>query len=389
MLSNYKGDIALIHDWFSAEFTGGSEKVFKEIQEIITESNLNYEIFSLVNHLTKDYNLESKKFINTSFIQNLPFSKKYFHNYLPLFPLAIEQFDLKDFNLIISSSHSVAKGVITSPDQLHISYIHSPMRYAWDQMNTYLKKSPYKSYGINILLRIILQDLRKWDYLSSVRIDKLVSNSNFTAKRIKKYWGRTSSVIHPPVDVKKFSPKESRSDFYLSVSRLVPNKRIDLLVKAFNELNLPLIIVGNGPEKKQLMKIAKNNISFTNYKDDLGVKKLMEKCRAFVYAGIEDFGIAPVEAMAAGSPIIALKKAGILDTVKCINSKNRISTGLLFDHQSYKSLVDCINYFEEKKLWLEFSSEDINLWAQNFSIENFKNKFSNFIEISLSEFKLS
>ena len=151
MISNYKGDIALIHDWFSEEFTGGSEKVFKEIQKIITESNLNYEIFSLVNHLTKDYNFESKKLINTSFIQNLPFSKKHFHNYLPLFPLAIEQFDLKDFNLIISSSHSVAKGVITSPDQLHISYIHSPMRYAWDQMNTYLKKSPYKGYGICLL----------------------------------------------------------------------------------------------------------------------------------------------------------------------------------------------------------------------------------------------
>ena len=387
MMYNCKGNIAIIQDWFSEEFKGGSEKVFNEIEKIIIENNSYYEIFSLVNHLDKNQNLNSQKCINTSFIQNLPFSKKHFHKYLPLFPLAIEQFDLRKYDLIISSSHSVAKGVITAPDQLHISYIHSPMRYAWDQMQIYLNSSPYKKFRINWLLRIILQDLRKWDYLSSVRIDKLVSNSNFTAKRIKKYWGRNSSVIHPPVDVDKFSPKESRSDFYLSVSRLVPNKRIDLLIKAFNQLDLPLIIVGNGPEKKKLMKIANNNIIFLNYQTDFEIKKLMESCRAFVYAGIEDFGIAPVEAMAAGAPIVAFKKAGILDTVKCINSKNKISTGLLFNEQSHQTLRDCIQYFEEKKLWLEFSNEDINLWAQNFSIKNFKNKFSNFIDKSLSEFK--
>ena len=387
MISNYKGNTAIIHDWFSGEFTGGSEKVFNEIEKIIIENNSYYEIFSLVNHLDKNHNLNKKKFINTSFIQNLPFSKKHFHKYLPLFPLAIEQFDLREYNLIISSSHAVAKGVITSPDQLHISYIHSPMRYAWDQMHVYLESSSYMKSKINILLRIILQDLRKWDYLSSVRIDKLVSNSNFTAKRIKKYWGRNSSVIHPPVETKKFSPRKSRSDFYLSVSRLVPNKRIDLLVKAFNKLDLPLIIVGSGPEKKKLMKISKNNISFLNYQDDLSIKNLMETCRAFVYTGIEDFGIAPVEAMAAGAPIIAFKKGGILDTVKCINSEAKIATGILFDEQNDKVIRDCINYFEEKKLWLEFSNEDIHLLAQNFSIEIFKKKFANFIFKSIEDFK--
>ena len=387
MLSNYKGNVAIIHDWFSGEFTGGAEKVFKEIEQIIIENNSYYEIYCLVNHLKKNHQVNQGKVINTSFIQNLPFSKKHFHKYLPLFPLAIEQLDLREYDLIISSSHAVAKGVITSPDQLHISYIHSPMRYAWDQMNVYLKNSSYTKSGMNILLRIILHDLRKWDYLSSVRIDKLVANSNFTAKRIKKYWGRNSSVIHPPVNTKKFSPRKSRSDFYLSVSRLVPNKRIDLLVKAFNQLDFPLIIVGNGPEEKKLKKMAKNNISFLNYQDDLSIKNLMESCRAFVYSGTEDFGIAPVEAMAAGAPIIAFKKAGILDTVKCINSESKRATGILFDEQNDKALRDCINSFEEKKLWLEFSSEDINLWAQNFSIENFKKKFSNFIDKSWSEFK--
>ena len=387
MLSNYKGNVAIIHDWFSGEFKGGAEKVFKEIEQIIVENKSYYEIYCLVNHLNKKHKFNQGKIINTSFIQNLPLSKKHFHKYLPLFPLAIEQLDLREFDLIISSSHAVAKGVITSPDQLHISYIHSPMRYAWDQMHVYLESSSYMKSKINILLRIILQDLRKWDYLSSVRIDKLVSNSNFTAKRIKKYWGRNSSVIHPPVDTKKFSPRKSRGDFYLSVSRLVPNKRIDLLVKSFNQLDFPLIIVGSGPEKKKLMKISKNNISFLNYQNDLSIKNLMETCRAFVYTGIEDFGIAPVEAMAAGAPIIAFKKGGILDTVKCINSEAKIATGILFDEQNDKVIRDCINYFEEKKLWLEFSNEDMHLWAQNFSIDIFKKKFTNFILKSIEDFE--
>ena len=171
MLSNYKGNVAIIHDWFSGEFKGGAEKVLKEIEQIILENKSYYEIYCLVNHLNKKHTFNQGKIINTSFIQNLPFSKKHFHKYLPLFPLAIEQLDLREFDLIISSSHAVAKGVITSPDQLHISYIHSPMRYAWDQMHVYLDSSSYMKSKINIILRIILQDLRKWDYLSSVRID--------------------------------------------------------------------------------------------------------------------------------------------------------------------------------------------------------------------------
>ena len=387
MLSNYKGNVAIIHDWFSDEFTGGAEKVFDQIECFVENNNFNYEIYSLVNHLKGDQNFGKRKIINTSFIQDLPFSKNHFHKYLPIFPLAIEQFDLREYNLILSSSHAVAKGVITSPDQLHISYIHSPMRYAWDQMNIYLKDSSYKKLGLNFLIRIILQNMREWDYISSIRIDKIISNSNFTAKRIKKYWGRNSTVIHPPVDTKRFSAKNIRDDYYLSVSRLVPNKRIDLLVKAFNQLNFPLIIVGNGSEKRQLMKIAKNNIKFIGYQDEKVIKKLMEKCRAFVYAGIEDFGIAPVEAMAAGAPVIAYKKAGVLDTVRCITSDDKNPTGILYEEQSHKALSDCINYFEEKQIWKNFCSEDINLWSQNFSIERFKKRFNNFVNQSLIEFK--
>ena len=386
MLSDYKGNVALIHDWFSGEFKGGAEKVFKEIEKSINNNNINYDIFSLVNHINIDSSNISEKIINTSFIQKLPLSRKHFHKYLPLFPLAIEQFNLQEYDLVLSSSHAFAKGVLTSPDQLHISYIHSPMRYAWDQMNVYLMNSSYKNVVTNIFLRIILQSLREWDYISSIRIDKLISNSNFTAKRIKKYWGRNSTVIHPPVNTNKFCAKNVRDDFYLSVSRLVPNKRIDLLIKAFNNLNLPLIIIGSGSEKKQLMKIAKNNIRFLGYQDEIEIKKLMEKCRAFVYAGIEDFGIAPVEAMAAGAPVIAFKKAGVLDTVKCITSDTKKPTGVLYEEQTRQGLQDCVNYFEEKQIWKIFCNEEINLWSQNFSIKQFHKKFNNFVMQSLKEF---
>ena len=383
--SNIK--VALIHDWLSQHFTGGAEKVLKEIQEILFRKNLKYDLYTLINDLNKDdIKRSTQQKVFTSLIQKLPFSRNHFHKYLPLFPYAIEQFDLNNYDLILSSSHSVAKGVITSPDQLHISYIHSPMRYAWDQMNTYLMQSSYKKFGMTFLLRLILQNLRQWDYISSVRIDKVVANSSFTAKRIKKYWGRDSKVIHPPVNTKIFYPNENRGNFYLSVSRLVPNKRVDILVKAFNKLDLPLIIVGDGPEKQVLEKFANKNIRFLGFQKDKKIKELMEDCRAFLYAGTEDFGIAPVEAMAAGSPIIAYGNAGILDTVNCINTNSETPTGILFEKQSHDALKDCVQYFEDKKIWKKFSNTDINKWAQNFGIESFQKKFSLFLNKSITEF---
>ncbi len=382
--------IALVHDWLSKDYKGGAEKVLKEIGEALSKKDLNYDLYTLVNHLDKDNFKElNQQKIFTSIIQNLPFSKKYFHNYLPLFPFAIEQFNLDQYNLVISSSHCVAKGVITSPDQLHISYIHSPMRYAWDQMHIYLNQSSYKKLRLTIFLRLILQSLRKWDYISSVRVDKFIANSSFTAKRIKKYWGRDSKIIHPPVNTNYFSPNENRGEFYLSVSRLVPNKRVDLLVKAFNKLDFPLIIIGEGPEKKDLEKIANKNIKFLGFQKDSEIKKLMENCRAFIYAGIEDFGIAPVEAMAAGAPIIAFGKAGILDTVNCITSNSKNPTGIIYKDQSPDSLKECVQYFEDKKIWKKFSSNEINYWSQKFGVENFRKKFALFIDQSLAEFKNS
>ena len=377
-------NIAIVHDWFLKKSFGGSEKVTLTLNNFLKESYSTPDIFSLTSNIESS---EIKSFqgnkIQTSFIQSLPFGKTNVQSYLPFLPYAIEQLDLRKYELIISSSHAFAKGILTSPDQLHISYVHTPMRYAWDQMHTYLEKSTLSKLGFEFPIRLMLYKLREWDFYSSQRLDYVISNSNFTSKRIKKYWGLESEVIHPPVDIKRFNYQDSREDFYVSINRLVPNKRVDLLIKAFNKLNLPLIIIGDGPERFKLEKIANSNIKFLRKISDREVEKYMSRCKAFVYAGIEDFGIAPVEAMASGAPVIAYGKGGILDTINCLNKKNnkKVKNGLLFKKQTAKDIFDTISYFDDKKLWRKFNAETLNEYSQNFSIENFIKK----IDFSLNK----
>ena len=382
--------IAIVHDWFLKKSFGGSEKVTVILNELFNSKYSVPDLFSLTQDIesTKKDFLKNKK-IQTSFIQSLPFGKTHVQNYLPLLPFAIEQIDLRKYDLVISSSHAVSKGVLTSPDQLHISYIHTPMRYAWDQMYTYLEKSKLSKFGLDFTIRYILYKLRKWDFYSSQRIDYLISNSNFTAKRIKKYWGKDSEVIHPPVDIKRFSHDKNRLDFYLSVNRLVPNKRIDLLIKAFNKSGLPLVVIGDGPERVKLEKMAMPNIKILKKTSDLEVESYLSRCRAFVYAGLEDFGIAPVEAMASGAPVIAYGKGGVLDTVNCVNSndKNKFLNGILFKNQTSQDIFDVIEWFEDKKIWKKFDPEMLNNYSQRFSIENFINKFEFSINNVWEKFK--
>ncbi len=371
-------NIAIIHDWFLKKSLGGSEKVTLILNNFLKQRYSTPDIYSLTSNIES---LKIKSFqenkLKTSFIQSLPFGKTNVQSYLPFLPYAIEQFDLRKYDLIISSSHALAKGVITSPEQLHISYIHTPMRYAWDQMHTYLKKSRLSKFGFELPIRLMLYKLREWDFYSSQRIDYVIANSNFTAKRIKKYWRLDSDVIHPPVDIQRFKYNESREDYYISVNRLVPNKRIDLLIKAFNKLELPLIIIGDGPERLNLQKMSNNNIKFLPKISDKEVENYMSRCKAFVYAGIEDFGIAPVEAMASGAPVIAYGKGGILDTVNCLNQQNKdkVPNGLLFKKQTAEDIIDTISWFEDKKLWNKFNPERLNEYSQNFSVENFVSKF--------------
>ena len=383
--------IALVHEWFAPKSSGGSENVVHSIDDLLTEIASRPELFSLVNGETS---LKSSWLFNrnvqTSFIQKLPYGVSHVQQYLPLLPFAIEQLDLNGYPLVISSSHLVAKGILTAPDQLHISYVHTPVRYAWDQMNIYLKRSFMSKIGLEPLIRWQLHSLRQWDQLSSLRVDYFLANSNFTAQRIWKYWRRPSEVVHPPVNVKRFEWNKPRDDFYLSVCRLVPNKRVDLIIRAFNKLKLPLLVVGDGVEKAYLKKIAGPTVQILGYQSMEKVVDLMSRCRAFVYAGIEDFGIAPVEAMAAGAPIIAFAKGGVLDTVKSIkNDHESQATGILFPHQTIKSLVEAIEFFRTKKLWRDFHPELIRHWANSFSEEAFKLKFEKTINKVWSEHQKS
>ena len=380
-------NIALVHEWFTPRSTGGAENVVKVVDDLLTEISSQPELFSLVNEENLPINswLFNRK-VRTTFIQKLPFGISHVQKYLPLLPFAIEQLDLEKYPLVISSSHLVAKGILTSPDQLHISYVHTPVRYAWDQMNIYLKRSLLRRIGLGLLIRWQLHALRQWDQISSSRIDYLVANSNFTAKRIWKYWKRRSEVIHPPVNVDRFEWDKPREDFYLSVCRLVPNKRVDLLVRAFNRLKLPLIVVGDGVEKGYLKNLAGPTVQILGFQSMEKIENLMSQCRAFVYAGIEDFGITPVEAMAAGAPVIAFGKGGVLDTVKCFNSNSsNESTGLLFSDQTVKSLVEAIEFFKEKQLWRDLNPELIRDWANSFSQDSFKFRFEKTINRVWSE----
>ncbi len=384
--------IAIVHDWFLKDSFGGAEKVTLLLDSLINKKYSSPDIFSLTSNIKKfDNNFLKGRKINTSFIQNLPFGNSNVQNYLPFLPFAIEQIDLSPYDLIFSSSHAFAKGVLTNPYQLHISYVHTPMRYAWDQMNTYLKQSTLSRMGFEIPLRYILYKLREWDFHSSKRVDHLISNSNFTAKRIKKYWGIDSEIINPPVEVERFECNKNRGDFYLSVNRLVPNKRIDLLIKAFNKLELPLIIIGDGPERFRLEKNAKPNIKFLKKIPNLDVADYMNRCRAFVYAGIEDFGIAPVEAMAAGAPVIAFGKGGILDTVNCLTNckKDLLPNGLLFKNQRSRDIIDTINWFEDKKIWNKFNPQNLNNYSQKFSHKNFITKIDFFTNKLWEDFQSS
>jgi len=328
---------ALVHDWFSVY--AGAEKCVESFTNVWDD----FDIYSLIDFLDENDRkiiLKGKR-AKTSFIQKLPKAKSHYRNYLPLFPFAIEQFDLSEYDLILSSSHAVAKGVLTHSNQLHISYVHTPIRYAWDLYHQYLKESKLDKGLKSILAKYFLHKIRIWDISSINRVDHYIANSDYIAKRIKKIYGKNAIVIYPPVDVDQFELEKNKDNFYLTASRLVPYKKIDLIVEAFSKTNKKLVVIGSGPDMDKIKSKASKNIEILGYQPDKILKEYMQKAKAFVFAAEEDFGIIPVEAQACGTPVICFGKGGAKETV--IDGK----TGVYFEEQTVESLLKAVDYFEQ------------------------------------------
>lgn len=365
---------ALVHDWYYVN--GGAEKVLHSINTIWNEFD-HYALVDFLKDEDRDYVLNGKS-VTTSFIQNLPTAKSNHRKFLQLFPYAIEQFNLKEYDLIISSSSSIAKGVLTNQNQLHICYCHSPMRYAWDLYHQYLNDTNLNSGLKGVYAKYVLHKMRVWDVNTVNRVDDFVANSNYIAKRIKKIYNRDAKVIYPPVDVEKFALVTEKENFYFTASRMVPYKKIELIVRAFNEMpDRSLIVAGDGPEFKKIKKIAKDNIKLIGFVTPDVLKNYMGKAKAFVFAAEEDFGIIPVEAQACGTPVIAYGKGGVQETV--LHNK----TGVLFKKQSVESLKNAVLEFEKTV----FNYELIREHSLKFSKERFENEFKSFVEKKYKDFK--
>lgn len=359
-----------MHDWLaSAGGAGGAEKTLMAVKEIFPEA----PIYTTVYNPGRMPEQFSRYDIRTSFIQKLPLARTRYQLYLPLMPAAIENLNLDKYDIVISFNHSVAKGVITGPSTLHICYSYTPLRYAWDMYQTYLAYEGIPRWQ-KIFLPFIFNYLRTWDVISSFRVDKFVAISGHTARRLKKYYRVEAQVIYPPVEVDKFSAGHERGDFFLIVSRLVSYKRLDLAVKAFNELGLPLVIIGQGPQAGRLKKMAGSNIKFMGRQEDAAVREYLSRCRAFIFPGEEDFGITAVEAGASGCPVIAYARGGALETVS-------EDSGVFFCEDSAASLIKAVKEFEGKK----FSPERIREKAFRFDKKIFQKNFLKMVEDSYQE----
>ena len=375
-MEKQKLKIAVVHDWLTG--MRGGEKVLEIIFEIFPDADL----FTLLYNKGSVSTLIADRNIYTSFIDKLPFKLNKYRHYLPLFPTAIELFDFKEYDIIVSTSHCVAKGVRTPPNTLHISYVHSPMRYVWDMYEDY-----FGDDKIGFLQKIIIPPfanyLRMWDVTSSNRVDYFIANSQHVSNRIQKYYRREAQVIHPPVNTETYKKSDITADFYLVISALVPYKRIDLAVEAFNQNGKSLVVVGDGPEKRKLIKLAKSNIKFVAGIISEELNDYYSKCKALIFPGEEDFGIVPVEAQSCGKPVIAFAKGGALETVIGYNGKNENRcSGIFFNSQTPGALTTAIEEFEN----LEWNATFINQHAQKFSKDKFKKELSLFIEKKVTDF---
>ena len=364
--------VAIVHDWLVTY--AGAERVLEQLLNIFPEADL----YSIVDFLPENNrNFIKNKKVTTSFIQKLPKAKTKYRNYLPLMPLAIEQFDLRGYDLIISSSHCVAKGVITGPDQKHICICYTPVRYAWDLQGQYLKESGLTKGLKGWLAKAILHYIRLWDLRTVNGVDEFIAISDYIKRRIWKTYRRESMVIYPPVDVESFEFFETKEDFYLTASRMVPYKKMDLIVEAFSKMpDKKLIVIGDGPDFNKIKSKATKNITLMGYQPFEVLKDHMQRAKAFVFAAEEDFGITPVEAQACGTPVIAYGKGGVLETI--LGLDNEKPTGIFFKEQRIDSICNAVSIFEENQK--KFKPENCRENAERFSNEVFLKNIKKFVD---------
>src|SRR4030042_6791684 len=363
--------VRFLHDYLNQ--AGGAERVLLALTELFPEA----PIFTLIHDKKRLSGFEDKD-IRTSFLQKMPFASSKIRWYLPLMPVAIEQIDLSDYDLVISSTSALIKGVITHPKTLHICYCHTPTRYLWSEAHQYHKEIKDGKL-VRYFLPYFLNKLRLWDHVAAQRVNHFIANSQFISQRIKNYYNRDSAVIYPPVDTGNFFISPELDNYYLIISRLKPYKKVDLVVRAFNKLNLPLKIIGTGEEEEKLKKMAKPNIEFLGTVSEEQKRKYLSRCLALIHPQIEDFGLTAIEAMASGRPVIAYAEGGALETV--VDGQ----TGKFFDEQCWEALIDTILKFKPR----EYDPQAIKNYADRFNTQNFYSQMKNFIEKSWSDFKNS
>ena len=358
--------VAIVFEWFQR--FGGVERVVAEMRQALPGADL----FALVHdsESVAGTPLEGVP-VRTSFIQSLPWAKSKYRLYLPLMPIAVEQFDLRPYDIVLSSSHTVAKGVLTRADQLHVSYVYTPVRYAWDLYFDYLAESGMDRGIKSWLARLVLHYLRLWDVSAANRVDAYLVISSYVARRVCKLYRRTARVIYPPVDVERYRPDLPREEFFVAVSRFVPYKRLDLIAKAFAMMGQELVVIGDGPERFNLERMVEPNVKLLGYQPDDVVADYLQRARAFVFAADEDFGIAPVEAQAAGCPVIAYAKGGALETV--VGWPAPEATGIFFDEQTPEALEAAVRLFEDRED--DFEPEVCRRNAERFGRERFQVEF--------------
>lgn len=368
--------VAIVQEWLVT--VGGSDKVVKAILDVFPDA----DIYTLVakKEVCDELGIPWEK-VHTSFIQKMPLGTKKHRAYLPLFPFAIEQFDLRGYDVVISSSHCVAKGILTKADQLHICYCHSPIRYCWDMYNEYLEESHLDKGFKSWLVRLMLHPIRQFDAIAGSRVDYYISNSDYVGQRIRKTYRRKATTIHPNIDISNFELCNDKKEYYLASSRLVAYKKIDTIIEAFNQMpDKKLVVIGGGPNLEAYRKLANANVTVMGYQPFDVLKDKMQHAKAFVFAADEDFGMIPIEAQSCGTPVIAYGHGGSLETV------NGGKTGLFFYEQTPEAIVEAVNKFEAMGSQ-PFAPADCRQWAEGFSEERFKRKIKEFVEEKYEKFK--